>query len=453
MSALAVILASAALAQAVLGPDRTSPEVNPEPACLGLAALNARASRLAPDVATAIARLDGAEADFDDALALRRPQISMFARSGLGDTGLSSSGIENQIGLRVTQRLIDFGDSRLAREGARSARRAAAHEVRAAALQAGLDVVLLAIDRLETRASLAATLARADYFRSQTQTVSAMADQGLATGAELAEVSAELARSEADRIALEFQRDRIEAALQVRLEDEAPRLCDEPRMAADLDQALGQAGTMAVIADQAVQRNRELSALRETVAASDARRRREARARLPAIEAVGLSSYAYDDARDAWAYRDRIGIDVSVPLYSGSQLSARADRAAAQADLAAAQLRRGEREVREEALVTQRRITALRGQVIRLDAVRERKSEQLALVEQELERSVSTLPELVEVRIEHENAVLAAVRARHDLYREQARLLALADAAPGILPAPTPSPRSQLWGWEPDPQR
>ncbi len=449
MSALALL--AAALAQAVSAPDWTGPEANPAPVCLDLATLNARASRLAPDVATANARLDGAEADFDDALALRRPQISMFARSGIGDSGLTSSSIENQIGLRVSQRLIDFGDARLARDGARSARRAAAHQVRAAALQAGLDVALLAIDRLETRASLAATLARADYFRSQTQTVSDMADQGLATGAELAEVSAELARSEADRIALEFQRDRIEAALQVRLEDEAPRLCDEARMAADLDQALGQAGTIAVIADQAVQRNRELAALRETVAASQARSRREARARLPAIEAVGLSSYAYDDARDAWDYRDRIGIDVSVPLYSGSQLSARADRAAAHADLAAAQLRRGERDVREEALVTQRRIAALRGQVIRLETVRERKAEQLALVEQELERSVSTLPELVEVRIEHENAVLAAIRARHDLYREQARLLALADAAPGTLPAPTLSQRTHLWGWEPNP--
>lgn len=451
MSALALIFA-AALTQAVSGPERTGPEVNPAPVCLDLAALNARASRLAPDVATASARLDGAEADFDDALALRRPQISLFARSGVGDSGLTSSSIENQIGLRVSQRLIDFGDARLARESARSTRRAAAHEVRAAALQAGLDVVLLAIDRLETRASLEATLARADYFRSQTETVSVMADQGMATGAELAEVSAELARSEADRIALEFQRDRIEAALQVRLEDEAPRLCDEPRMAADLDQALGQAGTIAVIADQAVRRNRELAALRESVAASEARRRREGRARLPAIEAVGVSSYAYDDARDAWDYRDRIGIDVSVPLYSGSQLSARADRAAAEADLTAAQLRQRERQVREEALITQRRISALRGQVIRLETVRIRKAEQLALVEQEVERSVATLPELVDVRLEHENAVLAEIRARHDLYREQARLLALADAAPGTLQAPEPSQRTQLWGWEPDPE-
>jgi protease secretion system outer membrane protein len=420
--------------------------------CLDLEAVGEIAATTDPGVATAVARLMGAEANFDDALALRRPNVEMFARTAAGDSGLSGSQIENQIGLRASQRLLDFGDARLAREGARSSRRAAALDVRATAADAGLEAILLVIDRIEALARLEATLQRAAYFREQASAVSSMADQGLATGAELAEIEAEVSRSEADRIELEFQRDRVDTALSIRLERPAPALCPGSRLGSDLSQALGRAGSAAIIADRAASVNPRLAALRAEVQASDAQRRRESRARLPAIDAVGIASYAYDDARDAWNYRDRIGIDVSVPLYSGSALSARADRARAQADLAAAQLRRGEREVREQALVHLRRIASLQGRVIRLESVREHKGDQLALIEQQVARSVSTLPDLVDVRLEYEDAVLAEINARHTLYREQARLLALADASPGTPGAPALRPQRRIWGWEPSPQ-
>jgi len=79
---------------------------------LNLASLNS------PTVAIAQADLDVAQAELIDAKSLRRPQVSAFTRSGFGDEGLVNTAIENQVGLRASQRIFDFGDSRLAREAA-----------------------------------------------------------------------------------------------------------------------------------------------------------------------------------------------------------------------------------------------------------------------------------------------------------------------------------------------
>ena len=72
------------------------------------------ASETAPEVSVAQARVQRAEADLAEARSLRRPQLSTFGRSGVGDTGLTTNQNDNQVGLRLSQRVFDFGDARLA---------------------------------------------------------------------------------------------------------------------------------------------------------------------------------------------------------------------------------------------------------------------------------------------------------------------------------------------------
>ncbi len=61
----------------------------------------------------------------------------------------------------------------------------------------------------------------------------------------------------------------------------------------------------------------------------EADRARQAGWRLPVVGLVGIVSYVYDDGSEDWDTRDRVGVDVSVPLYTGSALGARNDRARA----------------------------------------------------------------------------------------------------------------------------
>ena len=88
--------------------------------CLPIADAMQAAASASPDVAVAQAQIAGAKADLQLARSLSRPQVSSFARTQAGDGGLTGNAIDNQVGLRASQRLWDFGDARFAREAANS---------------------------------------------------------------------------------------------------------------------------------------------------------------------------------------------------------------------------------------------------------------------------------------------------------------------------------------------
>jgi outer membrane protein TolC len=398
--------------------------------CLSLAQVREAAAREAPSVALAQARADEAEAALDATRSVRRPQVSAFARTSAGDTGLTDSAIENQIGLRASIRVYDFGASRLSREAeeARLAARGAGLED--AALQAGLEAAFDGLAVLQAQAQLQATARRVDYFRAQEAAVSSLLAQGGATRSDLAEIRAEIGSAEAALEELRFQRDRAQTRLAIATQSDMP-VCEgaEANLEDVLAMAAGARGTDALV-EAALTNRPALTELREEADGLQADAARTRRARLPAIDLVGIASYTYDDARDEFEYRDRLGVDVSVPLLTGSSLEAQSRSASARASQAQARLRDAERETREEITTGLRRLVALEAQRLRRDEVAELKAEQFAAAEAERAAGLKTLPELIEVRVESEGAVLDAISARFDLARERLRTLALiGDAA------------------------
>jgi len=117
-----------------------------------------------PAVAIAQSDLDAASAELTEAKSLRRPQVTAFTQSGFGDEGLVNSAIENQVGLRASQRIFDFGDSRLAREAAEEQILAQQSLVLDARSRAQLEAGLAYIDWFDASERLLATVERADYF-------------------------------------------------------------------------------------------------------------------------------------------------------------------------------------------------------------------------------------------------------------------------------------------------
>jgi len=145
-----------------------------------------------------------AEAELTEARSLFQPQVSAFGRSGVGDVGVVDSAIQNQLGLRVSQRLFDFGDAKYARQIASFNIDASESDIRQTQIQAVQQSGLFFLSLMEAREQLEITKQRRDYFQRQLSAVNELLQRGGSTRSERANVAAELAETEAFVLELEF---------------------------------------------------------------------------------------------------------------------------------------------------------------------------------------------------------------------------------------------------------
>jgi len=388
--------------------------------CLPIAEAMQAAASASPDVAVAQAQIAGAKADLRLAQSLSRPQVSSFARTQTGDGGLTGNAIDNQIGLRASQRLWDFGDARYAREAA--TRRVGAAEQTQLSIEADAArrVALSYISALEAHERKDVTREREDYFRRQLVALENALEIGGATRSEVAEVAARLAEAEAERFEIEFQIE--QSTLQVATDvNRSVSLCYDrsPVLPAAAD------GFSDMETDLALVTNPNIEAARKTLGSLKANQERAKRERLPVVDVVAIGSYAYLDQFNTWEFRDRIGVDVSVPIFSGSALNARSQAADAEVARARADLIRQRRQLREDILITRRRALSLYAQSVRRASVEDRKLEQFEAAEIEFDAGLKTLPDLVEDRLDYEDARLELIRVKYALLTERLNLLAL----------------------------
>lgn len=399
-------------------------------ACLSFEAALQLAAERAPEVAGAIARQDEAAADFREAESLRLPQVSTFGRTASGDSGLTGSQIENQVGVRLSQRLYDFGDSHYAMAAASRSIDQRAHELRAQQIDASNRLADAYLMHLEAEAMIEVIAERRDYFDRQRVAVEALLETGGATRADRAQIAAQLAEAEADALELSFMRERAGTRIREYTGYAPGALCGADAAANDLDRALEGVVTVHDAVDLTLTRNPGLAAQAEAVRALDAQRERARRSRLPVIEAVGIASYVYDDFSETWDARDRVGIDVSVPLYTGDALRARSDRAVARMEQEESGLRSMQRQLREQAEIVFRRSMSLQAQLVRREAVARSQFEYFDAVSGEFSFGLGTLPDLIDARLAYERAELDVIGARFTLLRQRLELMGLTARMP-----------------------
>lgn len=392
---------------------------------MGMDEVLAKSETHDPSVDVANAELDQARAALDGSLAVRRPQVTAFARTGLGDTGLTTSAIENQFGLRASQRIFDFGASKLQRAAERenvAARTSLREEAR---LSAGLDAGLNVLAYLQATDQLAITAEREAFFDRELEVLNVLLLEGNATRADIAEAGAELASAQAAREELLSQRDKAAARVTLATSDA------RPPCRIDLDMA-GLAEVIGIGADEAAAKlqqglaaNPQLEGLRRTASSLEAQSELSKRSRLPAIDLVAIGSYTFNDIDETFAFRDRVGIEVSVPILTGSALDASARGAAALASKARSQVRSAQRQLEEDIYDLVRSRIALSAQLFRLNEVERRRLDRFDSAIAEHAARMLTLPDLIEIRLDLEEARLNVVSAQYQLEAQQLRLAVL----------------------------
>ena len=322
--------------------------------CIPIKAAMAMSAERSPNVFASSAIVDRARSDATIARSLARPQISVFGRTQTGDGGLTGNALENQIGLRASQRIFDFGDARLARASSKARINAAMSNRLSVEIQTVRQTAISYLSALEAMARLNIIKDRESYFQNLLTANENALKNGYVTRSQVAEISANLADAQAERIEFEFLVDRF--AHEVSIDINQPVAFCENELPSF---AISELEFNDVDVEAALLNNPDIMRANEDIDALDSDRKRERLNRTPIIEAVGITSYSYIDQRNEWEYRDRLGVDVSIPLLSGSALSARVR--GADADLSRAKFEREQirRELHEDITLTHRDLLSI----------------------------------------------------------------------------------------------
>lgn len=416
--AIASLTASSALAQS--GLNITSSNQS----CLRFEDVLTLSSQRDPSVAIARAQESASDADIKDAKSLFKPQVSAFGRTGFGDTGVIDSSISNQFGLRASQRVFDFGDSKYARQAATAEFEASLEDTRQAQLQAALRTGFSYLELVEAEEQIELTKRRRDYFSQQLSAVDSLLSRGAATRTERASVASQL--SDADAFVLELKFRKEQAETQIRIDTRADAaLCNSSSTQATLGQRMTQLENPEKAVRIALEKNPNINALNNRADSLKATRKREKRSRLPVIDIVATGSYSSIGGFDQFEFRDRIGVDVSLPLYSGNAIGARNQRASAGYEIARGRVLDAERQLRKDVTIGYRRILSLQSQLESRQDVEEQTRLQFEAAEIEQRVGAKTLRDLVEIRLEYEQAGFQRIRTKYDIMRQQLQLLTL----------------------------
>ena len=389
--------------------------------CLSFGDAFKRASANAPNVQIATARIGEAQADYTAAQSLFRPRVTGFGRSGAGDTGIVDSGVSNQVGARASQRLFDFGDAKYARLAANLDLEARRYQADFEANSAIAQTALAILKLQQVSAQQALTIERRDFFSAQSDATNRLLNEGGATITEAANVASRLAETDAFNLELQFQKERAQTEIESNVQSSLP-ICNHKLNVEKLaPNSLSLFAEGAAI-DMAMANNPNLKALEKRSENLDALNERQKRNRLPVLEVVGTSSYSSFNGFDDFDFRNRVGVDISVPFIGGT-LKSETQRTAARLNISRAESNRAEKELEKQIKITVKRIRSLEAQLPQLKIIEQQLFIQFEAAQKEQLIGTKTLSDIIDTRLEYEQAGLRRINGEFELEREKLMLL------------------------------
>ena len=389
--------------------------------CLPIGTIIDLSRQNSPEANIARAQINEAEADITAAKKLFEPQLSVFGRSGVGDTGITDSGVSNQFGVRASQRVFDFGDSKFAKRAAQAGLEERQYQERTTTNIAVLSTLRSIIDYQQSLAQSQLTAQRRDFFREQKTLTEALLSEGGATLTELANVSSRLAEAESFYQELQFVQSRSQTQIKSDIQS-SRQVCNASVQLEALFPIIEQLQAPGYAKQVVREYSPSLLGLLKRIENLDATLERQKRSRLPVISIVGTGSYASFDRFDDFEFRDRLGLDVSVPL-TGGTIRSEQQRASARSNIARAEYARALRLAEENVEITIHRIKSLKEQLVHLRETEKQMKLRFDSAQIEKDVGVRTLQDLIETRLEYEQAGLTRIGAEFEIERQLLVLL------------------------------
>jgi len=398
--------------------------------CLTLSDVLQLSAQRDPSVLIARGLETEAESQIKEAKSLFLPRVSAFGRSGAGDTGIVDSGVSNQAGLRASQRIFDFGDAKYARRSAQSDFEASVQDTEQARLTAARETGRTFLALLEAEEQIALTSRRREYFAQQLAATDRLLEGGAATRTERAAVASQLADAESFVLELKFRRESALAQVQIDTESRVNHCASEIETNNLLKNNFLQLRNEDVAAQRAISNNPNIKSLDKRADSLEAAKEREQRSRLPILEVVATGAYSSLDGFNQFDFQERIGLNVTVPLYAGNAINARRQGAGAREAVARGRVLDAQRQLRKDVSIGYRRIASLEKQLISRQDVEAQTLLQFEAAELEQKAGTQTLRDLIEIRLEYERAGLQTLNIKYELERERLNLLSLTATLP-----------------------
>ena len=393
----------------------------PAPQCAPFDAVISQAVSYDPRIDEAISHFDIERAELSLAKADRFPQLESFSRAGLGDGAAADNQIDNRVGVRLSQRVFGFGAGRYERRAAKARADAAEFDIATARTTVALETAQAYIAILRAKARREATLEIENYYARDAEIARRRLEKNLVTISEANTVFAEQAQAQAQRaredLRIAQETERLSILLDTRF------TCgEETSLSAYL--SLHLPTTLEDASAEAIALSPELNAARANIRSARAETKRAGRANLPQLSVGGTVTYDYDDLAKTFERNERVGFDISMPLFQGGRNRFAKRRAKARARGAEASLAREEQALREHLAVSWARAYHLRSVLFKQTRARESFGRLSEAADKEFALGAMTMPDLIDVKRDYHRAALAEIDVRFELYAQELLLIA-----------------------------
>lgn len=417
MRALAGLALAAGLAAPV--------DAQTEASCIPFTTALSMAAAFSPDAQVELAQRDEALARLDELRAHAWPQVSLFGKSLAGDADLSDARLANQVGVRLTQDVFDFSKRQLREEAAQYDLQSARLLVEASRDITALEAGSAYLDALKAQEQKAALAEDVEFLALLARTLTELLAKSEATVDEVLEANARLAamRSQIAQLTLIETQASVTARLLTGLATFAP--CPSPNLDGELAVSHARLSASDVAVQQAVADHPRVQAAMRAASARSADANFEKRAWLPTLRGVGTVGVAQDNGLSDWRDRSSVGLEFSMPIFSGGGQTAREGAAAARARQAQKSRDAAALEIEQELRRASQAFELGRVQLESRIAAANFKRDQLKLLRQAYEEHARTLRELVEVQAEFTANELSAIASRYELLAAGLKLYVL----------------------------
>ena len=386
-------------------------QAQPSPAadCMPFPTVLMTAAAFSPDAQIQLAERDEAFARLEELRSMAWPQVSLYGRSLAGDADLSDAQLANQMGLRVSQDLFDFSKRQFQEEAAGydllSARKLSEASQDVAALQAG-GAYLEALQAREQREALAAEV---ELLTLLSRTLQELSATGGATADEVLETNARLAAARAQAAQLSLLEAQAKVAVRLLTGVRTLEICPSPNLHDELAASHARLAASEQVLRQAIVNHPRVAAANNAISARSADESFEKRAWLPTVRGVGTFAVGQDDLARNWGDRSSVGLEFSMPLFSGGGQAARENAAAARSGQAQKARDLAVLEVEQQFRRAMQSFDMGAAQYEGRRQAADYKREQVALLRDAYDDGARTLRELVEVQSEMTANELAAI--------------------------------------------